>query len=338
MYIGDFIAIFLIVIVFFKLNWFEVLKNHFTLLFLTGFTVLSSAISSFLINKTTSYLFFPGFSQSVLPLIILLFLFLLNEKQKVELKPRDLYFLLVIQTLNTIVQFFINEPLSGQLALGFLNSFILLYFIHVKFPVKFNRINLFIGIFLLTLSVVYSPYTLPYTLLMLVFLYLKEKTHLNIRKPILTVLFIVSIAILIVSSFANNYNDKSFEILNQYSEVFRDNTQRLFFGYGLGNLGDSSHVRIGFNQELYYQRPIVQELLGVTLAKDIQPWFLQTLFSGGFLYFFGIITLFICYLNYKKRKDLVYTLILFALCLGLLTDVFGSKNSTLIFVAIISLL
>lgn len=333
-YLNDLLAIIMILILFTSINWNVIIRKYFTTIIVLFTLILTVLLSSLVSNTSIMYLFWPGFTNEVLPLLLGL-IFVVSKLEAEVIVPKNIYYTFcLVLVVESILSFF-NKDNPNHSILIFLLTNIVVYILHAKGLFFSNVYPKLLITFVTILHLIVSPLTVILNLVILLLLFFKDKdfpsSYINFGKILLLLLTLFIGLGFNLSPISDQNRIKIYVALK---ENLSQNTNKIGLGYGLGNIGESGVVDYGINQELLNNRPIFSSFdigLDVREIAKVSNWMVQTIVNNGIFYFIAFIYSFILIYFYNKRKDHIVFLTIVIFTLSFFYDPLGNSNAFYLF-------
>jgi hypothetical protein len=295
-----------------KINWNVAYKTHTLIINATFIAVVTGFVNSFLFNS--GYLFNFGLLNELIPLVALSTFFVFKSQHKFGTSKKIPLVIIALALINQILiiaklnfnLYFINLDANYLGIFGFCLAGMLMHYIP-NIESKVIRI-LSNSLLILTcgLTIFYSSTLAWVSILVSVLITIKmRKDGFNVIKPMVLGLCIITILSGLSSSL---YTTNLSASLLETSKVLIQNSKRLFFGYGVGSIGEKSGFVFGDNYDKFINRPIISESgsQDKTFIIDNPSWVYRLVVNGGFIYMFAYMTVLLIVLLSYRRDDWIF--------------------------------
>jgi hypothetical protein len=335
-YLTDFVAVLAIVMILFSVDWNNLIRKNFKALIILITLLISVIVSSLVINPTTSYLFWPGISNELIPLLLGILLVISRQEAETKIPKWINYLFLIVVlfesgftlTLNTT-----NNP--NQSILLYLIAIATIYIFGIKGYLKYQLIPKLLIIAILIVNYIVSPITIIFSLLLLLLFFIKQhELPSKYIKPVYYCLILLVVFIGLSFNLTHLDENSKQDIYTNIQKSFKNNPNKLFMGYGIGNIGNSGIVNYGLNQELLVKRPFLNTLDGTTEIRNvasISNWLVQSIVNNGLIYTTTFFAALIYVLGINRRKDHLVYIILFIAIMSCFYDPLGNSNGYYLF-------
>lgn len=306
-----------------KINWSIAYKTHSIIINSTFAAIVLGFVNSFIFNS--GYLFNYGFLNELIPLFALSVFFVYSSQHKFGTKSQIQPVVIVIGCLIQLLILtrlvlnndYIYLSKINLDYLGILGLYITGIILHYTQKTN-SKIVVFMTKPLVICTVVLTLFysnTLFVTGLLgvLVFTLKYKNPSLNVTKPLVLGLCLITMISGLFTSFISNTDTKS-SISQTTTQLIR-HSSRLLFGYGIGSIGEKSEFSFGNNYDKFNNRPIIQDYYGTDKSNVISNpiWLFQLILNGGILYAIAYISVLIVILVNYRRDDWIFAPMLMVL-------------------------
>jgi hypothetical protein len=335
-YLSDFIAIIAIIMVMFSLDWNNLIRKNFKVLIIVVTLLISVIISSLVINPTTSYLFWPGISNELIPLLIGILLVVSRQEAETKIPKWINYLFLIVVLFEAVFTLTLNTSNNpNQSILIYLLCIATIYVFGIKGYLKHQLVPKLLIIAILIVNYIVSPITIIFSFLLLLLFFIKQhELPSKYIKPVYYCLILLIIFIGLSFNLTHLDENSKQDIYTSIQKSFKNNPNKVFMGYGIGNIGNSGIVNYGLNQELLVKRPFLNSLDGTTEIRNvasISNWLIQSIVNNGIIYAITFFMAMLYILGVNRRKDHLVYIIIFIITMSSFYDPLGNSNGYYLF-------